>query len=141
MEPSSGEKWWIGGRNSDGQERFYRLQPVYVITSIQMKSVLTVNAGHGSVLTTDYHLTDYLYNMLARCLKPPYMGLTKLDPCSCLPPWCYNQFSRSVINMNTDIYNLPSCMQSWYYERPIWGKYEETFESSLSHELTHGFLL
>ncbi|RPA87505.1 hypothetical protein BJ508DRAFT_60947 [Ascobolus immersus RN42] len=33
FEPSSGEKWWIGGRNSDGQERYYRLQPVYVITS------------------------------------------------------------------------------------------------------------
>ncbi|CCX33362.1 Similar to hypothetical protein [Tuber melanosporum Mel28]; acc. no. XP_002838645 [Pyronema omphalodes CBS 100304] len=28
VEPPSGEKWWIGGRNSDGQERFYRLQPV-----------------------------------------------------------------------------------------------------------------
>ncbi|KAF8464044.1 hypothetical protein BDZ91DRAFT_772414 [Kalaharituber pfeilii] len=27
-EPLTGEKWWIGGRNSDGQERFYRLQPV-----------------------------------------------------------------------------------------------------------------
>lgn len=27
---SSGEKWWIGGRASDGQAKFYQLQPVYV---------------------------------------------------------------------------------------------------------------
>lgn len=26
--PGSGEKWWIGGRSSDGNERYYRIQPL-----------------------------------------------------------------------------------------------------------------